>query len=386
MFFVMKISKLCNLRCSYCYEYEELGLRHRMSLDGIDVFFAGVADWYQRTGWTSRLNFVLHGGEPLLLPSAYLRDFAGAARRHLAACGAPYGISLQTNLTRIDDERIALLEELGITLGISLDVFGGQRVDIAGRDSQERVLSNLQHLFDTDAVRRLAVGAISVLHRANVAYATNTFGFYQQLGLSYRILPMFSMTEPLAGMRELTLTHAQVLDALQAVARLQFTTSSAVVVYPLYNYMVAAVNHLAGVGGNAYDPRNGEWALIINTNGDVYNHAEAYSPEGRMGNVFSDSMTAILDGDARRRINELRLARARTCDACLYGQNCSRLPVVEALPSERSFDDEGNPACAIARPMIDFMIRHIQADPVARGLIAEHSASVPRDGVLAGAL
>jgi len=33
MFFVMKVSKLCNLRCTYCYEYDELANRERMSLD-----------------------------------------------------------------------------------------------------------------------------------------------------------------------------------------------------------------------------------------------------------------------------------------------------------------------------------------------------------------
>ena len=33
--FVMKISKYCNLRCTYCYEYNELGNKERMSLDHI---------------------------------------------------------------------------------------------------------------------------------------------------------------------------------------------------------------------------------------------------------------------------------------------------------------------------------------------------------------
>jgi len=41
----MKLSKLCNLRCTYCYEYEELAQKARMPLEGIDnPFFGGSRD------------------------------------------------------------------------------------------------------------------------------------------------------------------------------------------------------------------------------------------------------------------------------------------------------------------------------------------------------
>lgn len=370
MHFVMKISKLCNLRCRYCYEYEDLGRRDRMPLERLEPFFASVADWWRGHPSGPRLTFVLHGGEPLLLPDEYIRGFVERLRRHLAPAGVPHDVSVQTNLTRIDDRRIALLEELRISLGISLDVFGGQRVYGSGRDSQERVLGNLQHLFDTGAADRLGVGAISVLHRENVMHAVRTYEFYRQLGLSYRILPIFSLAETLPGMRRLTLTHQQVLAAFKDVATAQFASDSQIVVYPLFNFLTAAVNRLLGVR-QAYDPRQGEWALIVNTNGDAYNHAEAYSPEGLIGNVYEDTLSEIMNGDARHRVTELRLARAAVCDDCPHGQSCSRLPIVEALPSERSFTPEGRLECTIARPMIDFMLREIEGADVARKLV-EH--------------
>jgi uncharacterized protein len=369
MFFVMKISKLCNLRCTYCYEYDELGMRDRMSLAGLDRFFSGIADYYQDKAWRQQLVFVLHGGEPLLLPDTYLQDFCSALSRNLGERGIPYRVSLQTNLTRIDERRIAFLEQLGVSLGVSLDVFGDERVNKGGRDSQPGVLDNLQLLLDTGAVERLRVGAISVLHHGNVSQAVNSFHFYRELGVSYRILPVFSLGDPPVRMRHLTLRPQEVLQALQLVANEQFETPSGIVVYPLVNYLDAAVAELAGLETATYDPARAEWALIVNTNGDVYNHADSYTAEGLMGNIFRDDFTHILDGPARQRTVELRKARGALCDACPHGNFCSRLPVVEALPSERFMDKQGHLHCAIARPMIDFMIERIRSSPGAASLL-----------------
>ena len=369
MFFVMKISKLCDLRCTYCYEFAELAHKERMPLDRLPFFFNGVADHYIAEEWQATLHFVLHGGEPSLLPLSYLRTFAALQRQHLAARGIPYQTSLQTNLTHLSDEFIDLLDELDITLGFSLDVFGGQRVNAAGTDAQERVLDNLQRLFDVDAVRRLSVGGISVLHRLNLNAAVNTFHFFNDLDINYRILPIFSLTEPAERMRHLTLSPEQVVGAMQAVALAQARTSSRINVYPLNDYMAAAVQHLAGHAGTPYDPAVMEWALIVNTNGDAYNHADAYAPEGLMGNIFKHPLGRILASDGRNRTLEMRATRAGTCDRCRYGSNCSRLPVIEALPSERVYDDAGALECRIARPIIDFLVEQIKADQDAMALV-----------------
>jgi sulfatase maturation enzyme AslB (radical SAM superfamily) len=72
-----------------------------------------------------------------------------AQRRHLDPAGIAYRNSLQTNLTRLDARTIEMLERLKIGLGVSLDVFGGERVMVSGRDSQDRVLRNLQVLLDS---------------------------------------------------------------------------------------------------------------------------------------------------------------------------------------------------------------------------------------------
>jgi hypothetical protein len=61
---------------------------HAYAARGLGLLLESVADEYRRRGWTFTLNFVLHGGEPLLLPGSYLRSFVELQREHLD--GIPY--------------------------------------------------------------------------------------------------------------------------------------------------------------------------------------------------------------------------------------------------------------------------------------------------------
>src|SRR5262245_49181019 len=83
--FVTKISKFCNLRCTYCYEFDELANKQRMSLDQLRAFFVHVADAAQRYGRNS-LHFVWHGGEPLLIPLDYYEQI-GQMQREIFPSG-----------------------------------------------------------------------------------------------------------------------------------------------------------------------------------------------------------------------------------------------------------------------------------------------------------
>jgi uncharacterized protein len=365
----MKLSKQCNLRCTYCYEFDELGMADRMALSDLEGLFAGLAADPPSRGWP-QLRFVFHGGEPLLLPHDYLAGVVEAQERHLRPAGIAYRNSLQTNLTRLDARTIELLDRLNIGLGISLDVFGDQRVMLSGRNSQDRVLRNLQTLLDQDAVRRLGVGIISVLHRKNVARIVSSYEFCAELELPWRVLPVFSLAEPPARMAGLTLEHTEVLEALQRLGRHWLDAGAPIDVFPLSNYLQAALHDLLGIPSSTYDPRLSEWAYIVNTNGDVYSHAEAYSAAGYMGNLFTDTFRTVISSEAHGRSLEPRVARGRTCDACRFSRACSHVPLIESLSSERAYDDTGSLICPIAKPMIEFFREELLRDEASQELVA----------------
>jgi sulfatase maturation enzyme AslB (radical SAM superfamily) len=63
--YVVKLSKYCNLRCSYCYEFEDLHKKERMDLGQIQKMFLNILAHAVEYSVKS-VEFIWHGGEPLL--------------------------------------------------------------------------------------------------------------------------------------------------------------------------------------------------------------------------------------------------------------------------------------------------------------------------------
>lgn len=372
MHFIIKLSKLCNLRCNYCYEYAELANKERMPLDKLAFFFQNLADYILSHPSKDEFkpHFILHGGEPLLLPADYLRTFVKLQEQYLTTQGIEYSNSVQSNLVNLPLRTIDLLKELNLHLGISFDVFGNQRVDVKGKDSQDKVLPNIQKLIDND----IPFGAITVLHSQNYKNALQTFDFYNQLGIDYRILPIFSLdSESDERVKDLALSPREIIQVYQEVAKKQFTSSSKIKIYPLYDYFTAASRYLTGQKIEEYNPAEREWAVIVNINGDIYNDGESYLPEGLMGNIFKQSLTEIFASQKYQKVCNLRKERTATCRKCPFDLHCNQLPIAEACPSERTYTKTGELVCSIAKPMIEFMIREIEAVNTAKILLKSYT-------------
>ena len=104
---VVKISKYCNLRCSYCYEFPDLGNKERMALDSIVKMFSNIFSEVDK-GQMERLRFVWHGGEPFLIPIDYYEAIAGLQREVFADKIKVVNV-VQTNLTILTDRHIEFL-------------------------------------------------------------------------------------------------------------------------------------------------------------------------------------------------------------------------------------------------------------------------------------
>src|ERR1044072_7564962 len=138
--FVLKVSKFCNLRCRYCYEFNDRDKRDRMSREQIRTMYSTIQEYYEERhsidGQRSEVHFIWHGGEPLLLePSFYWDTFA--VQREIFRDRALIN-SVQTNLTLLDEERIELLQNGFSSVGVSIDLYGGLRVNIASNDTNRR--------------------------------------------------------------------------------------------------------------------------------------------------------------------------------------------------------------------------------------------------------
>lgn len=349
---VLKLSKLCNLRCSYCYEYDQLANPARMPLSGLAQFFESLATWLDSQQLRVGLEVALHGGEPLLLPPDYLRAVVDLQRRALGGAGHQVRNTVQSNLYRVRDDMLACLQELDIGLGVSIDVHGAARVDARGRCAEPAVDRNLRRLLDSGLAERITMGGISVLHAGNVEQAVATYHYFAELGLNYRILPIFAMEAPGPRMTPLMLSAEQIVDAFRAVMHARLVTEApAIRVEPLDEYL-----QTAGLKRrNQPRPPSSQqlpWSLIVDTQGDAYLHADAYSPGGRLGNVFTQPFGELMASSAYAQALAAQRQRLQVCTRCTWEAYCTRLPVAEALHSERMTNDHGEAVCAIAQPFL----------------------------------
>jgi len=358
---VVKVSKFCNLRCEYCYEYPELGNRAAMSREQLAAMYRSLGDYFRERDAAdrqrTRLDFIWHGGEPLMQPSQLYWD-TFADQKEILGESVLHTNAVQTNLTLLDDDRLDLLGRGFDSVGVSLDVTGGLRVNRAGRDQQPKIVRNLKKLIDSG--RR--VGCITVLSSRNVADVERTFRFYEELGINFRVLPLFDTGER-GQTTPFEISLQQELDALAHLVDLWLSSDSQPAPpAPINTYVSIAARHLAGDEGRGYRDRR-EWLplILVNTDGGTFTYGESYGdPDWSIGNVFTDAFGDMLAGEVFERCAVQAERRvARNCLACPFFEACGAQLVAETETRERDHDGNGTLLCT-ARPVIAYIVDQLK--------------------------
>jgi uncharacterized protein len=331
MNWVVKVSKLCNLRCRYCYEWNELHRTERMSLSEWQRLLNAIRRYHERRtaeiGEPFTTTIIWHGGEPLLLPLSYLRsvfDLQHQLLGPLLDSGAVIN-GMQTNLYRITDEQIALLKAEKVELGVSCDVVGGVRLSLGNHETEERIARNMDHVREAG----VDFGAITVLAAHTAPRITDIYDFYKSLGVGVRFLPLFAapLNTPDASFALLP------TDAEAALKRLfvhRVKQKRRVSVLPIDDCVATVLRCRHGAPTWKYDRRGGEWAFTVNTDGTLYQTHEAYDARWTLGNIFEQTIDDVLTSPAYvASFARDRALAARVCSGCRWKQGCSMLPAFD---------------------------------------------------------
>jgi uncharacterized protein len=363
---VVKVSRFCNLRCRYCYEMEYLADERRMSLGQLEQMFEHIAAYYRGSG--KRMDFVWHGGEPLLIEAAYYAEIAGMQRRILGGAALDYRNNVQTNLTRLSGETLALLKGFFDGVGVSLDVFGDQRVNIAGRPIEALVKRNLQILKGEG----IAFGCISVLSRKNVDHVEDIYRFVEEHGQSVRFLPIYRTGFP--GQQEgLALSDAEICDAYRRLVDLWLAAEQPIRLRPLEDHLANVIRKLTtGSERTYYDKLADEVVYIVGTDGALYSSSDAYVAELCHGNIFEDSLSAIKRSESyARAVGASRGRMKAACEPCGFFGSCPGFFMAEATEDQRTYDEHGDLICGVARPIQEYIERRL----LETGVFAERPAA-----------
>jgi uncharacterized protein len=371
--FVIKISKFCNLRCTYCYEFTELGQRRRMQPAELRRFFVNVRDSVLRSG-RSRIHFIWHGGEPLLIPIDYYEQI-GEIQREVIGATIDYVNLLQTNLTVLTDRHIEFLQSkrfFNHAIGVSFDVYGDQRVDTRGKLRTDTVLANMQRLRDAG----VRFGAICVLARNTLPRIGEIYRFYDSLGIPVRILPFYkSATDDQVGAH--ALSFHEITGSMKQIFDAWLVSESATNVTPLDEQMRYALAAISGQARGTYDAQTDEHVFLVDTNGDTYGVADTYSTDRRYGNLFDQDLDALLTSAARARVMDAARTRLQTyCSSCPYFGYCPGRYAAEATPEQRRLLAEDG--CPV-RDVVAHIIKRVAHTPTIANLLAARAkAAVAR--------
>lgn len=120
---VLKVASRCNLNCSYCYMYNLGDLTYKnqpkiISYEVVDSFLKKLKEYLEKNNGT-HLQFIFHGGEPLLAPMEWYKYFVSSAEQMLE--GVNLRFTLQTNGVLYNEEWASFLQENKIYSSFSWD-------------------------------------------------------------------------------------------------------------------------------------------------------------------------------------------------------------------------------------------------------------------------
>jgi len=194
---IIKVTNACDMKCSYCFI--EPSVFHKTMKIGTA---RRVIHAFLDSGFFESVQFVWHGGEPLLRGRRFFEQIF--AEQRACAGRVSYTNSTQTNATHLGDDMLDFLLANDVSIGLSLD--GPQALTDVTRKTR-RLLPVLTenascgnersgaYATTTDAARRIQArgreaAAIVTVNRSNVAHPEEVYADFNSRRIHMKLNPL----------------------------------------------------------------------------------------------------------------------------------------------------------------------------------------------------
>lgn len=291
---ILKPTYACNLRCRYCYLNNDTKAHiERFDVDFAQKFVLQLKELYKDCPHR-KINFIWHGGEPLLWGIDNYRTIFSFMQKELV--GYNYRNSIQTNLTLINDSYIDLFVEYNVHVGFSLDgpqeIHDCQRVDINGNGSFDTIMDNLQLCRK----KGLSLGCIVVGTKKHIGNIPKLYEFMANNNLSFKFNPIFNSGEAKNNDDEYGITIDEYADMAIELFDLWYNDKQHHIVES--NFVEIASNLATGKPGGCLFGKNCQDNFFaISPVGDVVPCGRFCDTDSRQyayGNLYKESLSEIL--------------------------------------------------------------------------------------------
>ncbi|MCW7755334.1 radical SAM protein [Desulfobotulus sp. H1] len=311
---IVKVTRGCNLACRYCYVDKTCKQQNPLMDLGVLENIISKAQ-----AACSRINYVWHGGEPLLAGMGYYPYISMLQSLYRRDSDQKVSNSIQTNGTLLSRQFIDILMSHGFEVGISYDANQREqspsRPFVTGRATEPCVEQSIQRLQSV----RSSAGVISVVTCENVGDAEGMLQRLSGLGISGVSFLPFKKTanSPDLGIRADQWT-AFLMEVFDFWLRNDHTIKHIEPIGSMLQGLLGVPPSICTYKGPCFTRY-----LSIYPDGEVYPCSSLVGPEFYLGNIQEMSMEEIFNSSRMQDLrNRWRQAVHTRCSGCSYYSLC----------------------------------------------------------------
>ena len=257
----LKVTNGCNLKCSYCNVDADVPTTPRMSID----LYKRITDVLMENSTSDDVVLEFHGGEPLVMGDEWLTQAVEYAGEKAKQHGKKVEHPMQTNGTRLTEERLKLLNDLDVKIGFSFD--GPPHINDRHRMAGKQVEKAIKMMVE----KRKSFGLILVLSQSNCDDMAEVMEYFRSIGIrDFRV--NFMQPQGL-GLDHDLLTGDQMFNGIRAVFDHMYETDCSVMegdTQMWVNRFVSGRYSNPGLSCWEHQCQAGRIYVAINLHGDVY--------------------------------------------------------------------------------------------------------------------
>lgn len=182
---VLKLTKGCNLRCTYCYVMDKDHFQDKY----IDfelfkkIIQKAIVDRKKANNKDS-FNLTFHGGEPTMIDKNTFFKMCEYASAEFNKNELPINFSMQTNLTLVDEEWAKLFSRFGVSVGASWDGVDGANALRVGYDTKQSMIMDKRFYLNKNKIlskHGVGIGFLSVISNDSIKYINRTKRYLKKI-------------------------------------------------------------------------------------------------------------------------------------------------------------------------------------------------------------